>query len=228
METRAVLIKGARDIAPILVGVIPFGLIVGVTAVAIGLTAVQAVGLSVIVFAGAAQLAMIELLKTGSPTLVVIATALIINARFVMYSASLEPYFRDFSGPRRVVGAYLLTDQAFAFSINRYMDIEESPSSRFAYFLGAASTLWITWQLSTLAGALLGAGVPAAWSLDFTIPLVFVALLVPAVRDRADLIAALTAAALAIAAAGLPFNLGLLVAAVGGIAAGVIAERRIG
>jgi len=226
LDTRAALLKGARDISPILLGVIPFGLIAGAAAVTIGLTAIHAIGLSMIVFAGAAQLATIELLGNNSPALVVVATALIINARHIMYSASLGPHFRDLSVPRKVLGSYLLTDQAYAISISRFVDVEEPLSKRFAYYLGAGSTMWITWQLSTAAGALLGAAVPEAWSLDFAVPLVFLALLVPAVRDRADLVAALAAAGLAIAAVDLPFNLGLLVAAVGGIAAGVLVERR--
>ena len=225
--TRSALLAGVRDISPILLGVVPFGLIAGVATISIGLTSLHAVGLSLIVFAGAAQLAALDLLGSNSPALVVLVTALIINARFVMYSASLGPHFRDLSTPRKVLASYLLTDQAFAFSINRYATADESASSRFAYYLGAAATLWITWQLSTAVGALLGAGVPESWSLDFAVPLVFLALLVPAVRDRADLAAALTSAALAIAGVGLPFNLGLLVAAAGGITTGVIVERRL-
>lgn len=211
--------------APILLGAVPFGMIAGVATVAIGLGPRHALGLSAIVFAGAAQLATVELLGNGAPLVVVVATALIINARFVMYSASLAPYLRPLPTRQKALVAYLLTDQAYAFSINRYVDVDESPRRRLGYYLGAALTLWLTWQISNIAGAVLGAAVPEAWSLDFAVPLVFIALLVPAVRDRSDLVAALVAGGLAVAGADLPLNLGLPVAATGGIVAGMVSER---
>lgn len=211
--------------APILLGVVPFGLIAGISAVSVGLTPMHGVGMSIMVFAGAAQLAALQLIGKSAPFLVVAATALIINARFVMYSASLAPHFQEASTGRKALLSYLLTDQAYAFSIRSYTERSESTSGRLSYYLGAALTLWITWQISTAIGAFLGTSIPESWSLDFAIPLVFIALLVPAVRDRSDATAAAVAGALAVLLVGLPFNLGLPLAATTGIIAGILAER---
>ena len=117
--------------------------------------------------------------------------------------------------------AYLLTDQAYAFSINRYTMRSETPRVRYAYYLGIGATLWLVWQLSTAAGAVLGAFVPESLSLDFAVPLVFIALLVPSLRDRSDVWAAAAAAVVAVVALGLPYNLSLISAAVTGVAVGV-------
>lgn len=211
--------------APILLGVVPFGLIAGISAVSVGLTPMHGVGMSIMVFAGAAQLAALQLIGKSAPFLVVAATALIINARFVMYSASLAPHFQEASTGRKALLSYLLTDQAYAFSIRSYTERSESTSGRLSYYLGAALTLWITWQISTAIGAFLGTSIPESWSLDFAIPLVFIALLVPAVRGRSDATAAAVAGALAVLLVGLPFNLGLPLAATTGIIAGILAER---
>jgi 4-azaleucine resistance transporter AzlC len=211
--------------APILLGIVPFGLIAGISAVSVGLSPLHGVGMSILVFAGASQLAALQLIGRDAPFLVVAATALIINARFVMYSASLAPHFDGASTGRKALLAYLLTDQAYAFSIRRYAERDETVLARLSYYLGAAITLWVTWQISTAVGAFVGTSIPDAWSLDFAIPLVFIALLVPAIRDRADGVAAGIAAVLAVLLVGLPYNLGLPLAATTGIVAGIIVER---
>lgn len=209
-----------------MVGVAPFALIAGFAGVDAGVSQVQTVAFSVLVFAGAAQLAALELIGRDGATAVVVATALVINARFLMYSASLAPSLRGLGTGRRALVAYLLTDQAFVVSALRYEQREEPPGTRLAYFLGAAVPLWIEWQAGTVVGAVAGAAVPASWSLDFAIPLVFLALLVPAVRDRAGVAAAGVAAVVAVAAGGLRFNSGLLLAAVAGIAAGYVVASK--
>lgn len=217
---------GAREFAPIILGVIPFGAIAGIAAVDAGLTVTQAIGMSVIVLAGASQLATIELLAQDAALATIVLTALVINARFVMYSASLAGYVMPMSRSRKATIAYLLTDQAYAFSINRFTRRSEPPRVRFAYYAGVGMSLWMVWQISTAAGAVLGAFVPEDLSLDFAIPLVFIALLVPALRDRSDVLAAVTAAVLAVVAMGLPYNLSLISAAVVGVGVGVWQARR--
>jgi 4-azaleucine resistance transporter AzlC len=223
---RSALFDGSRNMVPILLGIVPFGLIAGITAISVGLEPVHGVAMSVIVFAGAAQLAALDLIGKNAPLAVVAATALIINARMVMYSASLAPYFGNTRPAGKALAAYLLTDQAYAFSIRRFVDRDESTATRLSYYLGAGATLWVTWQISTVVGALVGASIPAPWSLDFAVPLVFIALLVPAIRDRADGTAAAVAAGLSVVLASLPYNLGLPLATLAGIGAGVFAERR--
>ena len=212
---------GAADFAPIIAGVIPFGAIAGIAAVEAGLSVSQAIGMSLIVLAGASQLATIELLGQNAALVTVVFTAGVINARFVMYSASLASYARPLAKGQRALMAYLLTDQAYAFSINRYTMRSETPRVRYAYYLGIGATLWLVWQLSTAAGAVLGAFVPESLSLDFAVPLVFIALLVPSLRDRSDVWAAAAAAVVAVVALGLPYNLSLISAAVTGVAVGV-------
>jgi predicted branched-subunit amino acid permease len=141
-----------------------------------------------------------------------------------MYSASLAPWLRGIRPATKGLAAYLLTDQAFAVSVIHFEKDQNDLGLRTAYFFGAATPLWVTWQVSSVVGVVIGAGVPPEWSLDFAIPLVFMALLFPAVKDRGTRIAALVAGVAAVALIGLPLNLGLLAAAALGISAGVLAE----
>lgn len=223
---REAFLEGARDVLPVVVGVIPFGLIVGVSAIAAGLTTGDAVASSVLVFAGASQLAMIDLLGQDAPWLVAVLTAAVINVRMVMYSASLAPWLAGVPRGSRAGAAYVLTDQAFALSVTRYGRDEGTPRTRLAYYLGTALPLWLNWQLVTVVGAVAGAAVPEGVPLEATIPLVFLALLVPAVTDRPTLAAALVGAGVAVAAAPLPANLGLVVGALAGIVTGAVLDHR--
>lgn len=219
----AALRAGATAVAPIVVGIVPFGLIAGVAAVERGMTTLDALALSVGIFAGASQLAAIEVLGGGGSVVVAIITVLVINLRMVMYSASLAPWLAHEPARRRWLVAYLLTDQAYALSLVRYTDpdAEELPAAdRVWFYLGVAGTLWLTWQLCTVAGALLGGGIPDAVPLGFAVPLVFLALLPPAVTDRPTVVAATVGAAVATAGAAWPANLGMLAGALLGIAAG--------
>jgi predicted branched-subunit amino acid permease len=225
-DTARPLRSGLLAVAPILIGVIPFGLIAGIAAVEAGMSPVQAYSMSPIVFAGASQLAMVDLIARDAAPFVIVATALVINARMAMYSAALAPYFRGLKPVQKGLGAYLITDQAFAVSIVRYGEVDEPTRVRFAYYLGAALGLWVTWQISSAAGVALGTGIPESWSLDFAIPLVFIALLFPAIKDRGTAVAAIAAALGAVAFIGLPLNLGLLAGAAAGLGAGLIGDRR--
>jgi len=222
--------RGLRDVAPILLGVAPFALVSGAAAVDAGLSPLQAVGLSVVVFAGASQLAAIELLGNNAELLVVLATGVVINLRMLMYSASIAPHFRPF-GPRvKAVCSYVLTDQAYALSVARYAgaDADLDPAARRGYYLAAAGSLWVVWQLCTLAGIVVGARVPPAWGLEFAVPLVFLSLLVPATTSWPKLVAAGVGGGVAVAGAvfAVPLNLGLIAGGVAGVAAGVLADER--
>lgn len=223
---RGPFVGGLLDIAPILVGVFPFGLIAGIAAVEAGLGSTQAFAASPIVFAGASQLAMMDLIGRDAAPLVIVGTALVINARFAMYSAALAPVFRNLRPIRKAYGSYIITDQSFAVSAVRFDRVDESLSDRFAYFMGASLGLWGTWLISSLTGIVIGTEVPPEWSLDFAIPLVFMALLVPAIKDRGTKIAAAAAAAAAVVLVSLPLNLGLLAASAFGLTTGAIWGRR--
>jgi 4-azaleucine resistance transporter AzlC len=225
-SSRSELIAGAKAEMPILLGVIPFGLIYGVLASGAGLPASLAQAMSCIVFAGSAQFIAAQLIGTGTPALVLILTTLVVNLRHMLYSASVAPYIKHLRPQWKWLLAYLLTDEAYAVTILHYQETDDtSLAHKHWFFLGAGLALWSTWQVSTGVGIFVGAQVPASWSLDFTLALTFIALVVPALKDRAGWVAALVGGTVAVLAAGLPFKLGLILAALTGILAGLGAER---
>ena len=216
-------IDGARGAIPILLGVVPFAMISSVAAVSVGLTPFEAMGMSFIVFAGASQLAVLQLMGEGAFWLVMVLTAWVINLRFTMYSAALAPYLQDEPMRRKVPLVYILSDQAFGVTMSHFAN--EIPANPAWYYYGTAVAIWVAWQISSIAGALLGALVPASWGLDFAFPLSFMALMFAALKDRPAVLAALVGGTSAIIAKGLPYNLGLVLAALLGIGAGVLAEN---
>ena len=224
---REELLAGFRSIAPMLVGVVPFGLVAGASPVASDLGGGLAVGLSTIVFAGASQLAAIDVLADGGTALVAIVAACTINLRILLYSASLAPHLATESLRGRLGMAYLLTDQAYAVSITRWTEEGEAgdPARRAPFYFGAALTLWLSWQASTIAGVLVGSAVPDELPLDFAVPLVFLVLLVPAITSRPAAVAAAAGGLGAVVGAELGADeLAVLVGALTGILAGALAE----
>ncbi|MEF8730088.1 MAG: AzlC family ABC transporter permease [Accumulibacter sp.] len=203
--------------------ILPFGLVCGAAASNAGLTAGQALAMSWIIFAGSAQIASTQLFAGGAPLLVILATATIINLRFLMYGASLSRHFGGLSRQWQAAIAYLLTDQAFALTILRRGANPRQPHLHW-FYLGLAGATWVCWQLATIAGILLGSLVPASWSLDFIVPLTFIAMLVPLLTGRAMVLAAVTGGSAAVLLV-LPLQLNLIVAALLGVAAGVAAEK---
>jgi len=229
MSTRSPTVRravgdGIKAMAPLLLGVVPFGLIFGVTAASTAVGGVLGFLTSPIIFGGAAQLVAVQLIDEGAAAIVVVTTALVVNSRHVMYSAAMAEPFRAFPTPWRWSLPYLLTDQAFVLASARWAT-EEDPVYRRWFFLSTGLSLWIAWQTATAVGVLVGAGIPAWWSLDFAIPLVFLALLTSSVKGRAGLAAAATAGVVAVVAAGMPWNVGLTVAAAAGITAGITVRR---
>jgi 4-azaleucine resistance transporter AzlC len=226
---RKEFLAGCRDEAPILLGVMPFGMIYGVLALAAGLPPAVAQAMSAVVFAGSAQFIAAQLIRDGIPAVVLVLTIFVVNLRHALYSATVAPSLKGLGLGWKALLAYLLTDEAFAVAVTRYQregGASEPPPHHEWYFLGAGFTLWASWQLSTAVGVFLGTQVPESWSLDFTLALTFIALVVPALKDRGAAAAAAAAAALALVAAGLPYKLGLLAAAVVGVAVGLLTERR--
>lgn len=206
-----------------LVGTVPFGLVTGVAAIAAGLTPLQGVAISVLVFSGIAQLVAMQLIAVGSPTVLTVAAATVVSLRLLMYSAALAPHLAHLDRRWRLLLAYLMTDQSFASTVRRYGE-PGGRAKKHWHFLGSSSMLWITWQAAVVAGVIAGSGVPASWSLDFVVVLTFVALMVPVVKTRADLGAAIAAAVVAMATIGLPYRLSLIAGSVAGIAAGLAIE----
>lgn len=218
-------IAGAKGALPILIGVIPFAMISGVAAVSVGLTFWEAMGMSVMVFAGASQLVVFQLMTAGSPWIIMVLTAWVVNLRFTMYSATLAPYLQKLSTAQKALLAYMLSDQAFGISLSHFVSTKEEVNHRWYYF-GAALLIWVTWQISALIGALLGSLVPASWGFDFAFPLSFMALMFASLRDRPTVVAALTGGIVAVFGKTLPYNTGLVLATFLGIAAGYFAENQ--
>lgn len=214
---------GIQAELPILLGVAPFGMIYGVLAVGAGLPANAAQAMSFIVFAGSSQIVAVQLMGAGAPALVTILTIVVINLRHALYSASIAPYTKPLSAPWKALLSYLLTDEAYAVTISHYNQ-EGDKTRRHWYFLGAGLMLWTCWQVSTAAGIFLGAQIPSSWGLDFTLALTFIAIVVPALKDRPSVLAALSAGVTSLLAYGLPYKLGLVAAALVGIVVGLLAE----
>jgi len=207
------------------IGVFPFGAVYGVAVSQSDVNVFAGAGASVAIFAGASQLSLLELNVEGAAPLVAIGTALAINARFILYSATLAPAFGEFPPRWRFGLAHLMTDQAATLSALEY-ETEHDPVARRWFYLGAASTLFTFWQIGTLVGLVGGAQVvPGGLQLAFIIPLMFTALAVPALTRRPAVVAALVSVAVTFAAGGLPPGTNILVGGLVGIAAGAAVDR---
>jgi predicted branched-subunit amino acid permease len=222
---RSAFAAGARAALPVLLGIVPFGVITGVAMVASGIAPPAAMLMSVIVFAGASMVASAQLLAQGTPAALIILATLFINLRFMMYSASLRLHFAQLPLRWRLLIAYLQADNVYGLTLARFAE-HPHDEAKLEFFLGAAIPIWLAWQGAVLAGIVIGAGVPPSWRLDFAAPLAFIAMTVPFLRDRAMIAAALAAGLTVVAANGLPLRLNLLLAALAGISAGLLAEKK--
>ncbi|CUK00506.1 Inner membrane protein YgaZ [Ruegeria denitrificans] len=223
--TKSYYWKGFRDGAPFIFVAIPFGALFGVFATEAGLNIVQTIAFSATVFAGAAQFAALQLLQDNAPTVIILASALAVNLRVAMYSASLTPYLGAAPLWQRACAAYLIVDQSYACSIVRF---EKEPKmtvpQRMTYFFGTVSLITPLWMLTTYLGAVLGTQIPESWALDFALPITFLSMVGPMMRTLAHVVAALVAIIVALLTVAVPFNLGLLIAGAAGMIAGAQAE----
>lgn len=217
---------GCRDSIPMIVGILPFGLIYGALASLAGLSLGQALGMSLLVYAGSAQFIAISLLTLGSGAVVILLTTLVVNLRHVLYSAALQPYVGRLSQRWRVPLAFGLTDETFAVVQRRYLARGMTEQGQW-YHAGVALALYLSWVSSSLVGALFGQNVPnlAGWGLDFAMLATFIGIVVPALRNQPQIAAALVAGAVALLCHAWPYKLGLMAAALSGIAIGVWLER---
>jgi 4-azaleucine resistance transporter AzlC len=214
---------GVRRELPLLIGVVPFGLIYGALALGAGLSPATAQMMSSIVFAGSAQFITTQLIRDSAPGLVIVSTIAVVNLRHMLYSASVAPYIEHLPMRWKTGLAYLLTDEAYAAVILHYESNGFTPASHW-FFLGAGLALWTTWQVSSALGIFLGTALPSSWPLDFALPLTFIAMVMPVLKDKPMLAAALSAGTVALLAQELPFKLGLILAAFVGIVTGTVLE----
>lgn len=216
------VLAGVRDGLPVVLGTVPYALVMGVAAASAGLTFSQAAGLSGLVFAGLSQLAAVDLIDRGASVAVVVATALIINVRFTMYSASIAPHLSRLGRAWRWLCPFFLIGPVYALALAAYE--ADRPGHYGWYMVGLGAPSWFVWIVGTLVGMILGAGIPEEWQLGFAVPLVFIAIVTQFIEDLSTVMAALVAGGVSIGVVGLPFGLGLLVAGVVGILAGLAVE----
>jgi len=223
-ESSTALREGALASAPLLVGIVPWGVVAGVAMVSAGLTKTQAVAMSLLVFAGSAQLAVLPLLIAKAPLWLMYATALVVNLRYVIYSAVLAPHFEHLSRPWRALLSYITVDGIFALFVGKYAPDDAKPHKHW-FFLGGSLVMWAGWQIASWVGIFAGALIPHSWSLEFAATLALIAVLVPLLFDRAVVFGALAAGAVALAAAKWPLNTGLLAAIAAGVVVGLAVAR---
>jgi len=217
--------SGARDSLPMLLGAAPFGLIFGTLAAPSGLSAAGALAMSLCVFAGSSQFIALTLLASGTGLLVILLTTLVVNLRHALYSATLLPHVAGLRQRWRIPLAFWLTDETFAVVQHRYGEPDRSPNKHW-YYLGSCLVMYGNWFLWTLAGVLLGRSLPRLehMGLEFAMAATFTGIVVPMLKKWPMLGAALAAAAVALAARGLPYKLGLMLAALAGVTVGVVLE----
>ena len=220
--------QGCRDSIAVIIAYVPFGLALGATLASTGVNSLVAWSTSPLLFGGAAQLVSVQLLGGGASAAVVVLAALVVNARMLLYSASLAPHAAAWPARWRWAGAYLLADPVYALAVGRFgrTDGGGDARDRLTYYLGVGLTLWPAWQVITGAGVLLADVLPPSLRLELAAPLTFLLLLLPMLRDRAAYAAAAAGGAVALAASGLPLGLGLLIGTAAGIATGALVGGR--
>lgn len=217
--------KGVRDGAPFILVVAPFALLFGVVATEAGLNVWETLAFSVVVIAGAAQFTALQLMQENAPTVIVLASALAVNLRMAMYSASLTPHLGATPVWQRALAAYMMVDQSYACSILAYeRNRDWTPAQKMAFYFGAVTPVIPVWYAMTVAGAMIGSAMPAGLALDFAVPITFIAMIAPALRTLAHIAAATASVILALLFVFVPFNLGLIIAGIGGMMVGAQVE----
>lgn len=224
-SARAEFWAGGRDTIPLIIGAIPFGIIFGTLATASGLSFAATIAMSAFVFAGSAQFIAVGLVATGTGWPLIVLTTFVVNLRHALYSASLAPHVIHLPQRWQIPLAFGLTDETFAVVINRYNRGDDSPHKRW-YYLGSMAFMYTNWQLCTFLGLTVGRLIPnaAAWGLDFAMPVTFIGMVIPYLKTRPMALATIVAGAVALLAHPLPHNLGLIVASLAGIGAGMFFE----
>ena len=223
---RAEFLAGIRDTFPLIVGAIPFGVIFGTLATGSGLSFGAALAMSAFVFAGSAQFVALGLIAAGANWPVIVLTALVINVRHALYSATLAPYVKRLTQRWQAPLAFWLTDETFVVAANRYHQADASPHKHW-YYLGSALSMYGNWQACTFLGLTVGQMIPnaTAWGLDVAMPVTFIGLVIPYLKNKPMIAAVLVSGIVALLTYGLPNKAGLMIAAIAGIAAGIVAER---
>lgn len=222
---RAEFWRGARATIPLIIGMLPFGLIFGVVAINNGISPAETMALSIFVFAGMAQFVAVGLVVGGAALPLILLTTFIINLRHVLYGAALAPYVRPLPQRWLIPLGFMLTDASFVVAIQRYQQDDNSAYKHW-YFLGSSVVMYLCWQTITLVGIIAGGEIPNLedLGLDFAVVVSFIGMIVPQTKDRPAVAAVLVSSIIAVIAHPLPNQLWLFVAALAGVIAGVVAE----
>ena len=203
---------GFRAVLPIISGIIPFGAVMGSAFAEAGIPFWQAILMNTVVYAGAAQLATVNLMSLNAAVLVVVTTGLIINLRFLLYSAAMSPYLKNSRPLIKFLSAFTLTDQSYA-AMTAEQDKFRTDSDAVNFYLGTATCMILTWHASVIAGYIFGNFAPASWSLDYAVPLSFVALLVPTLKNRKYVAVAIFSSVTSLLFHEMPLKTGLILTA---------------
>jgi 4-azaleucine resistance transporter AzlC len=218
-------LAGARTTLPLIVGAIPFGIIFGALAINSGLSFGGALAMSLFVFAGSAQFIAAGLLAAGTSWPVIVLTTFVVNLRHVLYSATVAPHLRHLAQHWQIPLAFWLTDETFVVVAERYTRSSALPYTHW-YYLGSAIFMYLNWQVCTFLGLTIGQLLPNAidWGLDFAMPVTFIGLVIPYLKNRPVIATVVVSGLVAIVAYPLPNKLGLMVASLAGIVSGILAE----
>ena len=225
----AEFLAGMKATIPLVIGAIPFGIIFGTLSASSGLSFAGTMAMSAIVFAGSAQFIALGLLAAGTVWPIIVLTTFVVNVRHMLYAAALVPHVKHLTRRWQVPLAFWLTDETFAIVINRYSQSDISPHKHW-YYLGSALLMYINWQFCTFLGLTVGQMIPnaAAWGLDFAMPVTFLGMIIPYLKNKPMWAAVLVAGAVAVAGHALPHKLGLMLAALSGICVGLMVETLSG
>ena len=221
-----IFLKGIIDVSPLMIPVVPFGLIFGVLAIDVGFTPLQAMGMSLIVFGGASQIVLLQLFSAGASSLVIISSVGAVNSRHLLYGAVVSEHLSDLKLIWKIIISYFLIDQAFAIS-NEYFK-KNKERNRYFHLVGGGATCWIIWQSTTLLGIILGSAIPEKLGLSFAVPLTFLALLVNDFRKFINLVVIIVSGSVATLGYNfIPFKAYVIVAALAGLLTAIVLTKTI-
>ena len=222
---RKAFLRGASHSLPFFVVIVFFAMLFGVLSSEAGLTGWETQAFSVAVFAGASQLAALQLMQDHAPVLIILATAMAVNLRMMMYSVALSPHLGGAPLGTRAIMAYFLVDQTFALSLAEFEKRPEmTMAEKVAYFFGTMTPITLIWNVSTVLGVQMGRSIPPDWGLDFAMPITFLGMTAAMLRTMPHVLAAVVSVGVTLILWAMPYGTGLLVGAMAGMAAGALAE----
>ncbi len=221
-----IFFKGVIDVSPLMIPVIPFGLIFGILAIDIGFSPLTTMGMSLIIFGGASQIVLLQLFSGGASSLVIISSVGAVNSRHLLYGAVISEHVSDLKLIWKIIISYFLIDQAFARS-NDYLN-KSKEKNKYFHLIGGGATCWIIWQSTTLLGIILGAAIPEKLGLSFAVPLTFIAILVNDFRKVFNVIVIIVSGLVAtLGFNSIPYKAYVIVAALAGLITAMILTKVI-